>query len=520
MDHTLQNFVRSLIMLMAADAKTKNGVFSQARMDTEKRLGRAAQMAKGKSVLGQSEALYSWQWTKKDIDTINSLHKHPLCKTPFTESSRWTMPEIVRGVKKLKMNDARNLLWCFPYVLLQTSITSRDNSAAPEIASALYALSRFPAKVHLRDRSKLSEPDRERFRHEKDLDQLQEDLDNALGDLAAKLPTFFTAQISKEQLHWFAHQISRAGTFKDATNIDFESFNRVYKKWITSSKDPGKSLDNNYHLAELVLHTSLLEGKLDRAIFEVPHYLKTKFCFEAPRVVHKNFETTDVPFMANILRLYKSKGLTTRDPEMPPTAEHVLARILQLSANEYATTPLESLLPPDCTPEDRREFEEFTATFTEHKSIKARGVLFTSAVHELRQAKSSAWDNTGIMMDYLDNNDKLELAFGVIARIYVHQMSPRAEQRPIVEVRWFEKIGHFFDEEMPIVRDPAEVTDKKEKAKRSYKEATAWNQHNRFAFLSDIHAQNVVYWPRDIWVPTSPDKVALWSRAAYRPLDD
>jgi hypothetical protein len=176
--------------------------------------------------------------------------------------------------------------------------------------------------------------------------------------------------------------------------------------------------------------------------------------------------------------------------------------------------------------DDLVEFAQFTTSFREYNSIKTRGVLFTSASHQRRPTKKntvkkeSAWDNTGIMLDYLDDKDTQQVAFGVIQRIYVHQLSKSSEKCAIVKVYWFEKIGSEYDGEMPVVRDPAKVTDPQARKSRTYKDAARWNEHNQFAFLSDAHAQNVVYWPKDITRPTAPELVALWSRAAYRILDE
>ena len=152
---------------------------------------------------------YRWPWQLRcgDIYKVDNLHKNKYCKMPLVPSSRTNVPKFFSSLKRLTFNHCRVFLFAGPYALLQTSLFERHNGLLPELAAALYAIAYIPRKVQLNSHNKLAPGDRERFKNEKDLDQVQKMVDDSMVGLSLKTPTHYFATISKEQLHWFSLQV-------------------------------------------------------------------------------------------------------------------------------------------------------------------------------------------------------------------------------------------------------------------------------------------------------------------------
>jgi hypothetical protein len=290
--------------------------------------------------------------------------------------------------------------------------------------------------------------------------------------------------------------------------MDFEAFNRAYGRWLTSTKNVSKGVENNVSLALRLWLTRVKE-----ADFASGAYLETSGGISLEDCHKKSPEWHTLPaphsLLERVLSLYDRDGFLTGkllDAYRECTARH---GALGRSARE-AIRLTEARLADGAgfTQDEKEEIVNSTARFDDYSHVHLRGTLFRSQKH---QPEWLSTDNTGVMMEYLKPQkkqgevvDKQHIAFGRIQRIFAHRLTNTSPVRVILQVAWFTQKGSLFNGEMPIVHeDPG----------------SKWNKEFAFEFLDKAHAQNVVFWPRDMDHPNNPDFCALWSRGAHRPLD-
>jgi hypothetical protein len=88
----------------------------------------------------------------------------------------------------------------------------------------------------------------------------------ALYDLELKAPLHFSSTLTKAQLNFYERSVRLAGP--NCHNLPFETYNVIYKRWITSTKNPGASIAKNYRLAEKV-HVGSTQVNVDLMCFVV-----------------------------------------------------------------------------------------------------------------------------------------------------------------------------------------------------------------------------------------------------------
>jgi hypothetical protein len=173
-----------------------------------------------------------------------------------------------------------------------------------------------------------------------------------------------------------------------------------------------------------------------------------------------------------------------------------------------ATIPKKSGGRRQLTSVEKESFTKYAMSFREYKQVVVQGVLFRAQEH---QRPSSRHDNTGVMMPYTvekkvkgESVETQEDAFGRILRIYQHQLSETSAVRVVFEVQWFTLVEKLYDGELPVVR---------------YDKDDTWHKRYKYQFVEGFWAQNVAFWPRDIYKPEHTDLCAIWSRGAHRILD-
>lgn len=192
-------------------------------------------------------------------------------------------------------------------------------------------------------------------------------------------------------------------------------------------------------------------------------------------------------------------GLYLRSaPELIPP---VVARFYQaVQAKQYRGKPLEFLGTEDggapLTDLERGELFD-SLLVVEYPSMLLNGVLFRSP----KYSRASVTDNTGVMLDFLNNKGAQQTAYGRIRHIYSYKVSSQSEERPVLDIEWFTSNGSFFKGRMPKVKTDAK---------------SDWNLKYPFEFASKIHIQNVAYWPQNAWKPCASTLVAIYARRKER----
>lgn len=95
-----------------------------------------------------------------------------------------------------------------------------------------------------------------------EVDDLQQDINYALGDLVAKLPTHTTGNIVWEQLRTWALKVKRAGPVASHATVSVESYMVFLKSLVRGTRNQMQSMMNAYVLAESVIMSGVTRHDL------------------------------------------------------------------------------------------------------------------------------------------------------------------------------------------------------------------------------------------------------------------
>jgi hypothetical protein len=335
-----------------------------------------------------------------------------------------------------------------------------------------------------------------------DLAARQEELNGAIAALYPLLPVHVIGTMVLEQVMHWREQVDLAGMTHAHGTLDVEGYMVFFKTLCQSRKNVPAGIAKLVHISECAYLWGL-EALCQKEEDEGSPAQGTEVVTASRGKRTKTASPESSSYADGLL------GLVTKGDEVQRT--HLLLHQyfdafrawLRVRGNKKKDFPaLKGFRPPgaDGRPRDQTADEGVLANaatrITLHRSVVVRGVTFCTR----RRAEAMSTDNSAVSAPWTDARGQPSTIYGRIQHIMSVRL-PGEIRRVALHVNWFSHTADLL-EVIPILKA----------------NSATLNKLYPVLWASDVYAQNIAIWPRDLRRPGGEEFLCVWRESEARPL--